>query len=105
MPRVAFQPRVDRLRDGGVAGQVLGHRLRVLAVSLHAQRQGLDTPVGQVAVERARHRTRPVLQEREGGVQLLVVGEQGSPNDIGMSANVFGGGVQRDIGAEIQRLL
>ncbi len=55
---MVFQPRVVDPFDQGLLLQEAGHRERVLAVSLHAQRQGLEALEEEEAVEGAESGTR-----------------------------------------------
>ena len=103
--RVVCQPRVEDGLHRGMPGEEFGDGRTVLAVALHPQRQRLEPADGQVCVERARYRAGPVLQEREGVVESLVVGHQHAADDIGMSADVLGGRVQHDVGPEQHGLL
>ena len=53
---VAGQARIAHPRDLRMADEPLGHRLRVVAVALHAQRQRLDAGEDQEGVERRQRR-------------------------------------------------
>lgn len=102
---MAGQARIQHGVDGGVSGKELRHRGRVLAVPLHPQHQRLEAPQREVGVERTGDRPGAVLQEREGGVELLVVGDQRATDHIGVAADVLRGGVQHHVSAQRQRLL
>ncbi len=89
----------------GMPVEEFGDQRGVFAVLTHPQHQRLESTHGQVRVERSRHRTGAVLQERECRVQFLVVGQQGAAHHIGVSTDVLGGRVQHDVGTQQQWLL
>jgi hypothetical protein len=105
VPRMPGEPWVEHGLDRRMRRQEVDDRLGVVAVLVHADREGLGPAHRQVGVERSGHAARAVLQEREGGVELGVVGHQDAADDIGVSADVLGGGVQHDVRAQRERLL
>jgi len=74
----------------------------VHAVGLHAQCEGLSTPLGEPAVVRARHGADGVLEETKGiGVCGLVGGEDRRAHyDVRVAVYVFCEGVDDDVCAE-----
>ena len=89
----------------GCSTQHLGDRRGVGAVAVHAHRERLDAAQHEVAVERRRHRADRVLQEPEPLGELGVVGGDEAADDVGVAAEVLGGRVHDDVGAERERLL
>ena len=59
----------------------------------------------EVAVERARHRADRVLQEPEALGDLGIAGGDEPADDVGVTAEVLGGRVHHDVGAELERPL
>jgi hypothetical protein len=102
---VAGQSGVEHRLDRRVLGEEFGHGRGILTVPLHPHHQRLESAQREVGVERAWDGAGSVLQEREGGVEFFVVGEQCAADHVGVSADVLGGGVQHDVGAVHQRLL
>ena len=67
--------------------------------------EGLGAAVHEVAVERAGHGAGGVLQEADALGQLVVVGGREPADHVAVAAEVLGGGVHDDVGAEGERLL
>ena len=76
------------------------------AVAVHAHGQRLHAPQHQVAVERRRAR-RPTAfcTKPMPSAELVVVGGDEPADDVGVAAEVLGGRVHDDVGAERERLL
>ena len=81
------------------------HPQRVVAVPVHPHAERLDPAQGQPGVERAGHRAGRVLQERQPLAEVGVGDHDRPADDVGVTAQVLGGGVDHDVGAERQRLL
>ena len=103
--RVLGQARVVHLRDRGCPVRNCDHPLGVVAVPFHAHGEGLHAAQGEPRVERAGHRAHGVLGEAELLGELVVGGDQRAADDVGVAADVLGGGVQHDVGAERERRL
>jgi hypothetical protein len=74
-------------------------------VAVHADGQRLHTAQHEVAVDRRRHRTRRVLDERDAFGERIV-GRGDEPTDhIGVTTEVLGRRVHHRIGAQLQWLL
>src|SRR5690606_32265855 len=89
----------------GVGLEVGGDRASVALVPLHAQGEGLEAAQGEVRVVRAGDRADGVLQEGEALVDGRVAGDHGAADDVGVTADVLGGAVHDDVGAEVERAL
>ena len=86
---------LEQLDDGGgTAG-----------MRLHAQVQRAQAAVDEEAVERARHGADRVLDEAQPLVPLGVAGDHDASDDVRVAAQVLGGGVHDEVGAELQRAL
>jgi hypothetical protein len=83
--------------EGGDAGAVLG-------VSLHAEAEGLDAAEDEEGVHGSGDGADGVLEEVELPGDLLVAGDDGAADDIGVSVDELGGGVDDDVGAEEEGL-
>src|SRR5947208_16267420 len=79
MTWVLRQPGIMDLRDPFVGREEPRHRLRVVAMSLHADPERLDPAEGEPTVERTGDRTERVLGEFQLLVQVLAVRDDGSP--------------------------
>ena len=105
MTGMVGQLRVEDAIDGGVTDQQVDDRPRVLAVPIHPHAQRLDTAQHEVAVERRGHGAGRVLGEPQPLGQLVVVDRQEPADHVAVTAEVLGGRVHDDVGAERDRLL
>src|ERR1700719_2483758 len=103
--RMTRQPRVVHALDLGVLFEELRDGERIGAVSLHAQRQGLDAPQGQERIERARHAAHCVLKIRDPLGKLRVAHDRSSPDGVRMSVEILGGRVHDDVEPMFERAL
>ena len=117
--RVRGQPRIVDRRDLGVGGQELGDLLRVLAVALHAQGQGLQAAVGQVRVARGGHVPEGHLQldGLGGGVALpeegldvrgqlqAVAQDERAADHVRVATHVLGRRVHDDVRTQLEGAL
>ena len=92
-------------RDRRVAGQELHHLLRVVAVPVHPDPEGLQPAQHQPGVERAGDRADRVLVEGDPLGELEVAYDEGAADDVGVATAVLRGGVHDDVGTEHQWLL
>ena len=81
------------------------HLHGVTAVLLDAQIQRFEATNVKPGVERRWHSSGRVLQERHFIADFLVVEHHSSADHVGMSADVFGGGIYGHVGAIRQRML
>ena len=102
---VLGQARVQHPQDGRVPGEHLGDALGVVAVPIHSDRERLDAPQREPVVERPGHRPDRVLRERQLLGELVVAGDERAADDVGVTAEVLGRGVQDDVRAQRERLL
>src|SRR5213082_16222 len=104
--RVTRQPRVVHALDPGMLLQELRDGERIGAMSLHAQRQGLDAPQGEERVEGAGYGAHRVLQIGDALGELRVrPHDRSSPDGVGMSIEILGRRVHADIEAMLERAL
>src|SRR5436305_6817300 len=99
------QAGVEHLVDTWVLRQPQRDGVRVLAVLPHAYGERLDTAQHEPAVERAGHRAERLLPELQALRDRRVVRRGEAPDDVGVPAEVLGGGVHDDVGAELERPL
>ena len=71
----------------------------------HPQVQGADAAVHEEAVEGARHGADRVLDEAQALVPVLRRGDDDAADDVGMPAEVLGGGVHDEVRPEFERPL
>src|SRR5256885_5291206 len=104
--RMTRQPRVVHALDLGMLLQELRDGERIGAVSLHAQRQGLDAPQGEERVEGPGYGAHRVLQIGDALGELRVrPHDRSSPDGVGMSVEILGGRVHDDIEPLLERSL
>ena len=105
MARVVREPRVEHPADGGVILEYLDDRARIGAVTVHPDREGLDSPQGEPGVERPGDRTHGVLQKTQPLPQLRLGGDERSADHVAVTAQIFGGAVHDDVSTEGKGLL
>jgi hypothetical protein len=92
--------------DLGMALEELGDALGILAVAVHAQRQGLDPAQDQEGILRRQHRAGHVLEAVEAHLQQrLLRADDGAGDQVAVAAEVLGRGMQHVVGAEFDRAL
>src|SRR5204863_3962149 len=89
MAGVLCQPGIVDLRDPFVGREEPRHRLRVVAMPLHADPERLDPAEGEPTVERTWARNERVLGEFQLLVQVLAGRDDGSAEDVGMATDVL----------------
>lgn len=87
---VRWKTGVDDSLNGRVGLEELSDSQGRLAVSLHAERKGLETTESEPAVERRRDGTDAVLQESETVSPGLVVGDSNTHDNITVAVEVLG---------------
>jgi hypothetical protein len=94
---------IDHPADRRVPLQPAGDFKRIGAVRADAQRQGLQAAQGQETVERPLYRAGGIEQEPQALRQLGVIADHRDPADqVGMAAEILGGRMHDDIGAEFE---
>ena len=103
--RVIGELWVQHPLDRRMVQQQVDDGTRVLAVAIHADAERLGAPQHEVAVERRRNGARCVLGEPQAIGELVVVEGDEASDDVTVPAEVLGGRVEDDVGAECDRLL
>ena len=67
--------------------------------------QGFDTPEDEEAIHRSRNGATAFLNEIEFFPEVGVVHHQSALDHIAVPAEVFGGGMHYDVGAQVERVL
>src|SRR5438132_10773335 len=105
MTWVLRQPGIVDVRDPFVAREEPRHRLRVVAMPLHTDRERLDPAEGEPTVERTGDCAERVLGESQLLVQVLAVRDDRSPEEVGMATDVLRRAVDDQIHAQPERVL
>ena len=103
--RVRLESRVEDGGDLVGAVEVGGDGLGVVAVALHAHGESLDAAGGEVGVEGRGDGADAALEPQELLVELGGVGHHEAADDVGVPAEVLGGGVEDVVRTQRQRLL
>ena len=100
---VAGQGGVEHFFNGGVAAQFFGDDLRVFQMLFHAHGKRFDAAQHQPAVHRPCHAAcfHHHVVQRFG--EFVVFDYGNAHQHIRMPAQVFGGGMEHDVAAQIQR--
>lgn len=93
---------VDRL-DRRVLAEEGGHLQGVGAVLAHAELEGFEAAQGEPAAERVGGGPEALLIQAQLGAEGLVVGHDGSGENVGVAANVLGDAVEDDVDSLGQR--
>ena len=96
---------VEHPLDGAGDREQLDDGPGVGAVAVHPHGERLDAAEHEVAVERGRHGTGRVLDEAQALGEVVVVDGDEPADHVAVAAEVLGGRVHHDVGAERQRLL
>ena len=91
--------------DGGMVLQALGEDLRVFHMLLHADDQRFDAAQHEPAVHRAGHCARVHHHVAHFLAQCRIFHGCHAHQHVGMAAQVFGGGMEDDVAAHVQRVL
>jgi hypothetical protein len=102
---VAFESGVKDFGDLGVLLEPVGDGEGVLVVLFHAEREGLDAAEDEEAVLGSGAASHGVLEESDLLGERGVFDDHGAADDVGVSVDVFGGGVDDDVDAEVERPL
>ena len=102
---VRGQAGVEHFFDGGVRFEAAGDGERVGAVPLHAQGEGFDAAQHEGAVGGAGHAAGVHQHGVQGAGEFGVFHRHHAHQHVGVAAQVFGGRVEHDVAAHIQRLL
>jgi len=98
--RVAGKTRVDDSLNLGVAFEEFGNDLGTSAGSFHSDLQSLKTSEGKVAVEGAGGSSNSLGSEEELISEGNIVGSKSTHNDVRVTSDVFGDGVDTDVRAQ-----
>ena len=100
MPRVRSITRVVDLLNLRMLQKHLSASLSVAKMPLHADVQGLQASVAQVAVKGRGHGADRELGKVQFLVQLGRLGDDQAHDDVGVAVHVLGGAVEGHVGAE-----
>ena len=89
----------------GRAAQERRHGRGVRAMTLHPEVEGAQPAQHEEAVEGPGHGAHRVLQEAQPLGHRLVRGDRHAKDRVGVTGEVLGGGMEGDVGAELQRPL
>jgi len=98
--RVAGKTRVDDSLNLGVAFEEFGNDLGTSAGSFHSDLQSLKTSEGKVAVKGAGGSSNSLGSEEELISEGNIVGSKSTHNDVRVTSDVFGDGVDTDVRAQ-----
>lgn len=98
--RVAGKTRVDDFLNLRVAFEEFSNDLSASASSIHSDLQGLETSESKVAVESTGSSSNSLGSEEELVSEGSIVGSESTHNDIGVTTDVFGDGVDTDVRAQ-----
>jgi len=98
--RVAGKTRVDDSLNLGVAFEEFRDNLGTSAGSFHSDLQGLETSEGKVAVEGSGGSPDSLGSEEELVSEGNIVGGESTHNDVRVTSDVFGNGVDTDVRAQ-----
>jgi hypothetical protein len=96
---------IDHVAHGRVTGQEVGDPLGVVAMAIHPYAQRLQPAMSEEGIERAGDCAHGVLMEGDLLGQVEISYDQGAPDDVGVTADVFRRRMHHDVGTERQRLL
>ena len=105
MARVVGEAGVEDPVHGRMSLQEAGHLLRAAADVPDAHLQRLDAPDHEPGVVGREGEAGRVLDELEPVSQFPVAHRHHAGDDVGMSAEILGGGMQADVRSEGERLL
>ena len=80
----------------------LGDDLGIGGVPLHSQMEGFHPEHGEPAVEGTGHGADGLLDEAHLLEDVGSIGDDDAPDELVVAAEVFGGAVEGDVGAELQ---
>src|SRR6266571_938254 len=91
--------------DPGLFEEIFANGFRVLAVPLHSDSEGLDSPKNEEAVEGPWDRPDRVLQEPQPFPDSCVVCDRGPSYEVAVPTKVFRGAMHDNVCAVAQRVL
>src|SRR6185437_13692781 len=103
--RMIGEPTPIDLADFGVFAQKMSDSLSVETMPIHSYMQGLYTAQNQKTILRTRNRATAFLNEIKFFPQFIAVHHQTAVDHVAMTTEIFGRGMQNDVGAEIERVL
>src|SRR5207247_10112136 len=89
----------------GLFEEIFADGFRILTMSLHSNRESLDSPKDKVAVERPWDRSNRVLEEAERFMDLRVVRNRSASYEVAVSTKVFRGAMHYNLRSVARRLL
>ena len=106
MSRMVRQTRIGGGDDGRVPVEIHGDGHAVLRVTGHSERQRLEPDVREPAIERARNASETSHERLESlNHPLRVAGDDGISDDRAVPVDVFGSGVNHNVGPEFEGTL
>src|SRR5207253_5894938 len=107
MSRVRREPGIVHSLDALVVREKLGDATRVASLRAYAPGQRSNTAQREPALEGRRHGATPLLDSTRLGEErvFLVARDERAAEDVAVPAEILGGRVHNDIGAEIERTL
>ena len=103
VPGMLGEPGPEHLRDARVPGEELDHASGVLAVTVHAKGERLETAENEPRVERPWHGTERLLEEAQPLGDRRVVRRGKPAHDVRVAAEVLGRRVEDDVRSEVER--
>ena len=105
MLRVIRAEGIQHLGHFFLAGQEVRHRQRILAMLLHAQVQRLQALQMQPGIEGADRGAGGADEDLQMVVEEIFLAQHHAAKRAALAVNVFGGGMDHDVGAELHRPL
>src|SRR5210317_606191 len=105
MAGMLFQPRVIDFSDFGMLFEPFRHYSGIFAVLVNSQGQCFQAAQKKPAVKRWQNCAGRVLQEVKFFTKLFVSSDENAGTEIVMAAQIFGGAIDDDVGAELERPL
>src|SRR6185312_15449668 len=102
--RMAREHRVFQRRDRGMALERLGEKQGIGRVPLHADVEGLEAPAEDPRIEGGKGRSRGAAKEIDLFDKVLSA-DSGAADDASLAVEPFGGGMDDEIGAMLDRRL
>jgi hypothetical protein len=91
--------------DGRVSGQLLRDSLGILGLTVHAEMNGWQTRIENPAFIGRENVAKQATAGADGAHDLGILADRHAGQDVRETAQIFGRAVERDVGAEIQRML
>ena len=105
MMGMVFQPGIVYPPDAGMAGKKMRDAPGILFVDLHSRNESFDPPKDKPAVKRRGALPQGVREELDPVGQRLLFRDNGPSDDVAMAVEVLRGGMNDQVGAELERAL